>query len=89
MILIAILIALAVNGLLINPAYLWCLNRLRLDFAPFNCSLCLAWWSGVFWVAIQAFCGAFTFQLVLVPLAATFLAVAFNRWFESLPVRIK
>lgn len=89
MILTAILIALAVNGLLINPAYLWCLNRLRLDFAPFNCSLCLGWWYGCIWIAIQALLGVFTIQLVLVPLAASFLAVALSRWFESLPVRIK
>lgn len=89
MILTAIFIALAVNGLLINPPYLWILNRLRLDAKPFNCPLCLGWWLGVIYIVIQAFLGAFTIQLVVVPLAASFLAVAFYRWFESLPVRIK
>jgi hypothetical protein len=89
MILTILIIALAVNGLLINPAYLWILNRLNLDTKPFNCPLCLGWWLGVIYIVIQVFLVAFTLQLVLVPLAASFLAVAFHRWFESLPVRIK
>lgn len=89
MILTAILIALAVNGLIINPAYIWFITKLNLDRKPFNCVYCLGWWLGVIWLIAVAFTGTLTLFSVIVPLAASFLAVAFNRWFDSLPVRIK
>lgn len=89
MIATALIIALAVNGLLINPAYLWILQKLNLERKPFNCALCLGWWFGVIYMVIVAITGTLTFQLVLVPLASSFFAVAFNRWFNSLPVSFK
>lgn len=85
MITISILIALAVNGLMLNPAYQWCLNKLRMDAKPWNCLYCLSFHIG--WIAGITAYGIP--GLVLVPLAATFIAVAFSRWFDSLPTKFK
>ncbi len=84
MLTISILIALAVNGLIMNPGYQWLINRLNLDFKPFNCVYCLAFWIG-FIVAVLGF----NPLSVAIPLAASFLAVAFNRWFDNQPVKFK
>ncbi len=84
-----IIISLTVNGLMMNPAYLWLIHRLNLVFKPFNCVYCLAWWSGVAYAAIQAFSGGCHPGLVVIPLAASFSAVVIDRWFNTLPVKIK
>jgi hypothetical protein len=80
-----ILIALAVNGLMINPVYTWLLNRLKLNNTkPYSCILCLSTWS-----AVGVLICTQNINLVFLPLTASFTAVAISRWFESLPVRMK
>lgn len=86
---VAIMIALAVNGLMINPAYLWLIQKVNLNFKPFNCVYCLSFWLAVIYIAIQAITGAFAIQLVFVPLATSFLAVVIERWVDNLPMIIK
>jgi hypothetical protein len=88
MITVTFLIAIAVNGLMINPAYLWLIQKLNLG-KPFNCVYCLSWWAGIAFALIQAFSGAFSPAQVLVPLAASYLAVALSRWFDNLRIVIK
>lgn len=84
MIVTSILIALAVNGLMINTGYQWLLNKLHLNVKPFNCVLCLSFWIGV----IVAVIGLNPIGGVI-PLAASFIAVALSRWFDSLPMKFK
>jgi len=83
MITISILIALSVNGLIINPVYQWLLFKLHINKKPLNCVYCLAWWIGVIYVL-----GTLNGTCVAVPFAASFLAVIINRWFEKQPIRI-
>ena len=84
MINLTIIIALAVNGLMINPVYACLLDKLKLTKKPFNCILCMSWW-----ISIAVLICTQNINLVALPLTASFLAVTISRWFESLPVRMK
>ena len=86
MIVASIMIALMVNGLMINPGYNWLLNKVILNRKPFNCVLCVSFWLGCL-VAVQGLISG-NYLLALTPLISSFLATAISRWFESLPVRI-
>ncbi|MGY4540070.1 hypothetical protein ACVW0P_004512 [Mucilaginibacter sp. UYNi724] len=88
MLITASIIAIAVNGLMINPAYQWLINQLNLG-KPFNCIYCLSWWAGVVYIYTQAFLGTFSPVQVLIPLVASFIATALSRWFDDLPFKIK
>ncbi len=80
-----ILIALTVNGLMINPAYQWLLEKLNLLRKPFNCMYCLSFWIGVI-------VGGVTLNplaVLIVPLSASFLTVWIGRAIDALPFTIK
>ncbi|RKR82636.1 hypothetical protein BDD43_2821 [Mucilaginibacter gracilis] len=79
MIATSFLIAIAVNGLMINPGYQWLLHKLKLK-KPFNCVLCLSWWVGVTYAV-----ASLNILSVVIPLAASFLAVFLQRIYDSLP----
>ena len=89
MITATLIIALASNGLVINPGYQWLINKLKLNIRPFNCVYCLAWWFSIIFIIIQAFQGSLNPYWVAIPLIASFLAAAINRWFDNQPVRFK
>lgn len=85
MITTAFIIALAVNGLIIVPGYEWLLSKLNIYRKPLNCVQCLSFWIGII-------VGVITMNYIatiVVALAASFLSVAVNRWFNNQPVSFK
>ena len=88
MITTGITIALIVNGFIMNPAYQFFLTRIKQNEPPFNCVLCLSFWIGLITGLILTYTTGGLIMLAT-PLVASFIAVALNRWFESLPIRIK
>ena len=84
MVAISIIIALAVNGLIINPGYQWILRKANLEVKPLNCVYCLTFWIGVI---LNIF--SFNIYTVAIPLTASFIAVCLERWFNNLPSKIK
>jgi len=87
MIEISLIIALAVNGLIVNPAYQWILYKLNLNRKPFNCILCLSFWLGVIAGGVSIIATGNCLNLTI-PLVASFLAVLAKRLFEALPSAI-
>ena len=85
MIATVIIIALAVNGLMIIPGYRWLLVTLNINRKPLNCVQCLSFWMGIIvGVIIMNYIAT-----VGLALAASFLSVAVNRWFNNQPVTFK
>ena len=77
-----------VNGLVMNPAYRYMLTRIKLYEPPYNCALCMSFWSGLVAGIVLTITTGGLIMLAL-PLTSSFIAVALNRWFESLPITIK
>lgn len=76
--------ALFANFLMINPIWELVIEIFNLPAKPFKCAKCLAFWTATI-------TGLITLNVVFIIVAVTapFLAVAIERFFNSLPIKIK
>lgn len=75
----AILLALFINWLLMNPVYLWLVAKLPTK--PFKCIYCLTFWTGLIIAGIHQ-----DYHMLVLSVAAPVLAVVIERVLKALPI---
>jgi hypothetical protein len=78
-----ILVALLVNFLLMLPAYLNTVTKLKLPSKPFQCSYCLGWW-----ISLIISIVLWNPEYIIVACTAPVVATAMERAFNALPISL-
>jgi len=74
----AILLALSINWLIMNPIYLWLVQKL--PSKPFLCIYCLTFWIGLSIAGIQQ-----DYHLLVLAVTAPVIAVVIDKVHKALP----